>query len=217
MIVACVRTGNKYPIEYVYRLRDMVLRHLKVSHRFVCLTNDMDALPGIECVLITEDLPGWWGKMKLFSTQWRQDEKVIYFDLDMVICNDIAALAALEVELAICGSFTRAAGNKNWPCIYGSCCMVLGVNLGIYIWEIFCRNKAALMAAAGNYGDQMALQHIYPDATILQDVLPQGFFLGYRHLTHYKPAECSVVVFAGANKPHNCNEQWIAKEWARSS
>ena len=216
MIVACVRTGTKYPIEYVYRLRDMVARHLKVPYKFVCLTDDPNLLPDIDCVVVEKGLLGWWAKMQLFNTRWRQGHKVIYFDLDMVICGELAPLAALEVDFAVCGSFTRAAGNKNWPCIYGSCCMVLGVNLGVYIWEIFCRNKVALMAAAGNYGDQMALQHIYPDATILQDVLPQGFFLGYRHLTHHKPEGCSVVVFAGSNKPHNCNEQWIEKEWARS-
>lgn len=216
MIVACVRTGNKYPVEYVYKLRDMVARHLKVPHEFKCLTDRPYDLMDIDCVPIAEHLPGWWGKMKLFSTQWREGEKVIYFDLDMVVCNDIIKLAELEVDFAICGSFTRAAGNKNWPCIYGSCCMVLGKNLDVYIWEIFSCNKQALMAAAGNYGDQMALQHIRPDATILQDVLPKGFFLGYRNLTHYKPEGCSVVVFAGANKPDNCNEQWIAKEWARS-
>lgn len=216
MIVACVRTGTKYSSEYVYKLRDMVARHLRTPHRFICLTDDAAALSGIECVHITEDLPGWWGKMKLFSTQWRQDEKVIYLDLDMVVCGNLAPLAALEVDFAICESFTRAAGNKQWPCIYGSCCMVLGSKLGVYIWEVFSRNKVALMAAAGNYGDQMALQHIRPDATILQDVLPEEFFLGYRNLTHYKPAGCSIVVFAGANKPHNCNEQWIEKEWALS-
>lgn len=216
MIVACVRTGTKYPTEYVYKLRAMVARHLKTEHEFICMTDNPLVLPDIKCVHIVEDLPGWWGKMKLFSTKWRQGQKVLFFDLDMVICGDLAALAALEVDFAICGSFTRASGNKNWPCIYGSCCMVLGADLDVYIWEIFCRNKAALMAAAGNYGDQMALQHIRPDATILQDVLPEGFFLGYRHLNHYKPAECSVVVFAGANKPHNCTEQWIAKEWALS-
>lgn len=216
MIVACVRTGTKYPVEYVYKLQAMVARHMNVPYRFVCLTDNPLALPGIECVNIIENLPGWWGKMKLFSIEWRQDEKVIYFDLDMVICGDISKLVELEVDFAICGSFTRAAGNKNWPCIYGSCCMVLGSSLGVYIWDIFRSNRLALMAAAGNYGDQVALQHIYPDATILQEVLPQGFFLGYRNLTKFKPDECSVVVFAGANKPHNCNEQWIEKEWALS-
>lgn len=216
MIVACVRTGTKYPVEYVYKLRAMVARHLKEKHHFICLTDNSLVLPDIECVEINKDLPGWWGKMKLFSMQWRQGEKVIYFDLDTVICGNISMLGGLEVDFAICGNFTRAAGNKNWPCIYGSCCMVLGKSLGVYIWEIFCKNKKDLVAISGNYGDQMALQHIYPAATILQDVLPQGFFLGYRHLTEFKPEECSVVVFAGASKPHNCNEKWIEQEWALS-
>ena len=67
--------------------------------------------------------------------------------------------------------------------------------------------------AAGPHGDQWIIEKLAPAATLLQDATPKGFFLGYRDLTDTKPESCSLVIFAGAQKPHNCNEEWIASEW----
>ena len=39
MIVACVRTGKRYGVEYVARLKAGVARHLTMPHRFMCLTD----------------------------------------------------------------------------------------------------------------------------------------------------------------------------------
>lgn len=217
MIIACVRTGTKYPVDYVYRLKAMVERHLKVFHKFICITDRPNELKGIEVIDITAlNLPGWWGKMYLFELFWRAGEKVIYFDLDTVICNDIKPLTDLEIEFGICANFTRAYGIKEWPCKYGSCVMVLGKDLDCYIWDIFCKNKETIIRSVGQYGDQSAIEQIAPDATLLQDVLPKGFFIGYRELKDFKPPATSVVVFAGTHKPDNCNEEWIRKEWALS-
>lgn len=217
MIVACVRTGDKYSTDYVYKLRDMVKRHLKMEHEFVCLTDRPKELLGVGVINISSyKLAGWWGKMYLFELFWRASEKVLYFDLDTVICGDITELAKLDIDLGICGNFTRAAGNLSWPCRYGSCCMVIGKNLSSYIWDVFCKNKNMMMASIGHYGDQKAIEEIYPSATILQEVLKPNFFVGYRNLTDKKPDDCSIVVFAGSHKPDNCEHDWIKKEWALS-
>lgn len=217
MIVACVRTGGKYSTDYVYKLRDMVARHLPIPHEFICLTDNPNHLVGIK----TDDiwcyhLQGWWGKMALFEPRWRAGERVLYFDLDTVICGDLSPLANLFVDFGICANFTRAAGNKSWPCHYGSCVMTLGPNRCENIWHSFNADDYRLMMKAGNYGDQKVLEWLSPAATLLQDVLPQGFFLGYRDLADTKPKECSVVVFAGSSKPHNSNKEWIKDAWALS-
>ena len=104
MIVACVRNGTKYGTDYVYRLRAMVERHLKVPHWFVCLTDRPDELPDVVTVDIKRHgLPGWFAKMALFEPTWRNGQRVIYFDLDTVICGDLKPLAALAVELMALG------------------------------------------------------------------------------------------------------------------
>ena len=212
MIVACVRTGDKYPVEYVYKLRAMVARHLPINLAFVCLTDRPQDLSGIDVEDISSlGLPGWWGKMALFSRSWRGNEPVLYFDLDTVPCGDLARLANLGIGFGICKNFTRAAGVETYPCRYGSCVMYLGTELDGGVWQSFLNDKDRFMAS--KYGDQAAIEELLPDAKLLQDLFPEGYFLGYRDLTAEKPAAASVVVFAGRSKPHNCEHEWVRREW----
>lgn len=73
LTVACVRWGDKYGPEYVERLAAGVRRYLRRSHRFVCYTDDVEALrrkAGIVAVPLGSGggkWRGWWHKAFLFS------------------------------------------------------------------------------------------------------------------------------------------------------
>lgn len=74
LTVACVRWGHKYGPEYVERLAAGVRRHLRRSHRFVCYTDDVDALRGKTGIVARPlaragagEWRGWWHKAFLFS------------------------------------------------------------------------------------------------------------------------------------------------------
>lgn len=214
LTIACVRTGTKYGPEYVERLRAGVARHLSRPHRFVCLTDRPADLPGIDVVDISAfGLKGWWGKMALLDFASRSSDRVIFFDLDMVMCGPLDPLADVAVDFAICGSFTRAAGNLKWPCRYGSCVMSFAPGFGADGWARFDRERDRWFAQAGTFGDQFVYEGLYPAATILQDILPKGFFLGYRDMTDVKPEGCAVAVFAGSSKPHTCEVPWVRSAW----
>jgi hypothetical protein len=215
--VACVRTGDKYSTDYVHRLRRMVSRHLDRQHRFVVLTDNPGALPDYDTVPVSSNLPGWWAKMQLFSTAWRERQRVLYIDLDMVICGDIAPLADIAADFAICGSFVRATGNTTWPCKYGSCVMVLAPGWGEFVWQRFMADHSYLMGHYARTGDQHAIEALAPDGAILQELMPAGFFVHYRALSDHKdrkPDGCAVVVFAGKSKPANCSVGWVKEYWA---
>lgn len=213
MIVACVRNGSKYGTEYVYRLKAMVERHLKVPHWFVCLTDRPDELDGVVTIPIgRHELPGWFAKMALFEPTWRAGKRVLYFDLDTVICGDLGPLYGLDVEFGICANFTKRKGFKTLS-NYGSCVMSIGPDRLGNVWEEFIDDAPRWIDAAGPHGDQWIIETLSPGATLLQDAMPENYFLGYRDLTPVKPPGCSLVIFAGRCKPHNCNEQWIADEW----
>ena len=210
-----MRTGDKYGTDYVYKLKAGIERHARPPYRFVCLTDRPLDLPDVETVVV-QNLPLWWGKMALFAPDWRKGAKVIFFDLDMVICGSLEPLQDIRTDFAVCGNFTRAAGNRYWPCSYGSCAMVIGEGKAQGIWERFAEDPRHYVGKAGPYGDQMAIEWLYPDADILQEHLPPGYFLGYRDLPTYehgKPKHCSVVVFAGDNKPHDCKIEWVQDAW----
>jgi len=215
MIVACVRTGTKYGSYYVYRLKRAIERYLHRPYRFVCLTDRPQDICDIETVAAHE-LPGWWGKMKLFDTSWRTGERVIYFDLDTVICGDLSPIADLNVSFGICANFTRLAGNRDWPCRYGSAVMTIEDGEGRSLWNWFLVDRDAIMARHERHGDQAAIEKFYPQAPFLQNLLPPGFFLGYRDLPKHRtrPKECSVVVFAGSHRPHNTDCIWAREAWA---
>lgn len=221
MIVACVRTGTKYGVEYVTRLHAAVSRHLPVDHRFVCLTDQPSEL-GTLCETVDISLyglPGWWGKMALFQTKWRANETVLYLDLDTVVVGSLFPLAALAVDFGICASFTRAAGLTSWPCKYGSCAMVISPTVGSHVWDMFMYDREVWMEKYKRTGDQHLIEIAFPDATLLQEALPAGFFLGYRDLHKHEaepPLGCSVVVFAGSHKPANCRIPWVRTAWEAS-
>lgn len=220
LTVACVRTGTKYDLDYVARLRDGVARHLDRPHRFICLTDQVAAPIDVEPVWIGHlDLQGWWGKMALFSPAVRGAGRCLYLDLDSVIVGDLAPLADWDGDFAICENFTRLAGHATWPCRYGSCAMVFRDGWGQDVWDAFRGDRLRIMVESPK-GDQQAIEHLVPDAALLQRELAarghRGFFLNKRDLARHPecaPAGAALVVFGGAQRPHNCRVEWVAKHW----
>lgn len=212
LVVACVRVGDKYSADYVDRLYNGVKRHLNVPFTFVVVGDA--TYPGRPYTTMTSYYPNWWSKMVLFGKLWRHGRRVIGLDLDTVVCGPLDHLAEIDDPLAICGSFVRAAGHSNWPCAYGSCVMVLNDSLGNDAFAKFLNDPKAVMKKHEQYGDQKFIEEVYPKATILQDVLPDGFFLNYRNLPGTEgPGPASLVIFGGKNKPDNCNVKWVKEEW----
>ena len=80
MRVICVKVGDKYNPDWVYRLARMVNSHFS-PHEFVCMTDK--PVDGVDCVE-APDLPGWWAKVGLFEPGKFPGDN-LYFDLDVVI------------------------------------------------------------------------------------------------------------------------------------
>lgn len=214
LIVACVRSGERYGIEYVERLAKMVKRHLPLEHTFVCLTDQPDRCDGVDFLDMSfTKLPGWWMKMALFRSAWRYDRRVLFFDLDTVVIGDITMLAQLDVRFGISLNFARAFGATSWPCNYASSTMVLGPDLDDDVWYRFEKDASRLMIQFERTGDQHVIENFYPRATILQTKLPRDYLLNYRAIGPNKPTGSSVIVFGGKSKPHNSAHQWVRDEW----
>lgn len=214
--IACVRTGTKYGIEYVERLRDMVRRHLPLEHDMVCLTDQPETVPGVRMIYLNyPELSGWWAKMVLFSFQSNNPHRLLYFDLDTVIVDDLTPLATIQCDFAICENFTKLAAHPDWPCNYGSCVMLMPPGFGAEIWEPFSYARQVWMQACPK-GDQQAIEQLWPNAIYLQNILPPGYFVGRRDFTDEKPEGAAVMIFAGKHKPHNTPHTWLREAWEGS-
>src|SRR6056300_21565 len=93
--VLCVRFGTKYPISYVEKLRNMVSRHMTVPYEFVCLTDDPTPITGVRLIVEKNAgyIKGWWHKIHMFDPNLPLQGTILYFDLDVVIINNLDKLA----------------------------------------------------------------------------------------------------------------------------
>jgi len=90
--VICLKHGIKYSTKYANNLYNMVQRHLRMPHRFVCFTDDpKDLNPGIEVRLLPHNnIQGWWWKPYIFKADhFPEGDTNFYIDLDMVIVKGI--------------------------------------------------------------------------------------------------------------------------------
>jgi hypothetical protein len=92
--------------EHVITLRNMVARHLRLDHEFVCVTDRDHIADGIRCVPIDDrtHVPGTCGR-KL--TIWAPDaaerigKRILSLDLDLVITADITPLIDRPEEVCL--------------------------------------------------------------------------------------------------------------------
>lgn len=212
-IVACVRTGTAFDFGYVVKMRNMVARHMHRPYELVCLTDQADRCNGVTFLDVEEiGLKGWWAKLILFAPEWRSFHKVVYFDLDTVIVNDVAPLVDAPGEFSILESPVRRAGIE-YPCKYNSSVMVIGGGQCAFVWNDFDTRRDWMMEQSGRYGDQKAIELLYPEALLLQPLMPMEFFCNYRDLTMHPPKHASVINFGGTHKPHTCQIPWVQEAW----
>ena len=107
LTVACFRWRNvhqgfvlpaqrvsRYPVKWVYKLRDGVARHYDKPHRFVCITDE--PIADVECLPLWPDLAelgGCYRRLKLFDPEMALlGDRFVTLDLDAVIVGDLAPL-----------------------------------------------------------------------------------------------------------------------------
>lgn len=199
--------GTKYPDYYVQRLQLEVAKNLTIPHRFVCVTDRK--IDGVETIPPINDLPGWWGKLNLFSAGF-DDQHNLWLDLDVVITGNLDSMVETYRDSALATPWNWAASGHG------------GVQSSVMLWhrggplpiyQAFDhsiaywppRNEPGVL-----FGDQ---EHItaernkgFPVTRIDPDLV-----LSYKyHCRNGLPAGCQVVVFHGSPKPGDAN---VKEEW----
>ena len=105
--VVCLYWGNKYKVEYVKILYNMVQRHLTIPHKFIIYTEHvkMKKLVKGDNVEVRKlpfhDYQGWWNKLTLFSPEANLKGDSLYFDLDVVITDNIDSFFTHEKDIKV--------------------------------------------------------------------------------------------------------------------
>lgn len=104
LTVVCLLVRGEYPYtsEYVRRLEVMVRRYLQRPYRFVCLTDQPEAMPGVEAMRV-ERLNGFafWTKLRVFEHDHLWGGRVLYLDLDSLIVAPLDRIVDFPAPLAL--------------------------------------------------------------------------------------------------------------------
>ena len=216
LTVLCVYQPSKvYNPDYVLNLQAAVKRHLPVEHRFVCMTKQ--AVPGVDCIQLEYDFPGWWSKMEMFRPGLPY-ERILYIDLDTVITGDISDIASYTGVAGITEDFIHGGPSQS----------ILNFHTGTFghVWDEFIRDPDFWMYEGDrmippNFGDQtMMTEVVHPfEFDYWQDLHP-GQIISYRldckksNVIDELPEDARMISFHGREKPHKTHG-WIQDHWNR--
>lgn len=227
--VLCVRFGNKYGIHYVEKLRNMVARHISVPYQFVCLTDDPTPIKDVKLIVQKNSgyLKGWWHKVHMFDPHLPFKGRILYMDLDVVVCGNIDKLVTTyKHEFLGIRDFNRKF-YKSWKNLNSS---VLSWIHGTqtHIWDQFCNSKQTAMKL---HGDQ---DWIWKTSRDKLTFFPDSWIQSYKWEIRSKPEleiyqgkrkfrtinnniqpdpQCCIAVFHGDPNPADVQDKFVVDNW----
>ena len=205
-LVVCVYWGDKYPLNYVRKLKSAVSSNLR-PHDFLCVTaNPRVAEMGVQTVTPHVSFEGWWQKVGLFAPGLLGEPRpVLYLDLDVVITGSLDPL--LEFEIPQYGLLMAENFGPNKP--------QAAHNSSVMVWvagdcdDIATEFDPAYMKAL--HGDQC---YLWRKKTGRIDNFPRSLVRSYKYdCTSGVPENCRVVVFHGKPDPHEVRAPWVDAHW----
>ena len=151
--VVCLYWGQKYKTEFVNVLYNMVEKHLSLPHKFIIYTDHvkMHKLVKGENVEVRKlpfhDYTGWWNKLTLFSPEANLEGDCLYFDLDVVITENIDCFALYEPDTPFIGmnDFNKATG------LFNSSIMRFNNKVMTqHVWQPYLKEKSRFMKLQGD-------------------------------------------------------------------
>ena len=227
--ILCVRFGTKYSIEYVQRLRNMVERHLTVPYNFYCLTDDHTPIQGVTLINQPNQgyAKGWWHKVQMFNPVLPIRGRILYMDLDVVICRNIDKLATtFTTDFLGIRDFNRKF-HSNWKYLNSS---VMSWNHGTQS-HIYRQFMEAPKIAMKLHGDQ---DWIWKTSKNIIKFWPEKWIQSYKweirsreelHMIHNQrlfktvnndvnpDKECCIAVFHGEPNPAQVQDKFVVDNW----
>ena len=215
--VITMLTGDKYPIDYVYKLYRAVERNMSQRYRFVLVTDrPVSHFDGLDMDIITNMniFPGWWNKLMNFTLIG----ECLWLDLDAVIVGPLDGLCETEAQLRI---------GKNWAQSgHGGCqSTVMYWREGLYrtitvpFSKAYRENPDRYPWPPKNvpqslWGDQEYLTELRDSGLLEVDYYSERELCSYKyHCRDGLPEGVSVIAFHGKPDPHEVSDKWVKDAW----
>ena len=207
----------------------MVSRHLTVPHEFICLTDDPIPILGVKDILQDHGgyKKGWWHKIHMFDPELSLQDTVLYFDLDVIIHDNIDKLLHVaQGKITGIRDFNRKF-NPNWNSLNSSV-MCWDHRKHSYLWTEFKKDPQVAQRFPGDqeWIWQKAKRWIdfYPDEWIQSykwEVRQRSELAGMSTQRNFRSTDNAVTVhddscvtvFHGHPKPDKINDKFVLDNW----
>lgn len=227
--ILCVRFGNKYPVLYVERLRNMIKRNITVPYKLVCLTDDPQPIEGVELVVQKNAgyTKGWWHKVHMFDNTLPFSGRILYMDLDVVISGNLDKLTKIPGGTFMGIRDFNRKFHRDWKYLNSSVMSWVHGTQG----HIYSQFKANPQAAQRMHGDQdwtwkCAKDRIkfWPESWIqsykweIRNRHELHVINGVRQFTSVRdditpPTDCIICVFHGSPNPAIVQDKFVVDNW----
>lgn len=200
--IVCVKVGEKFRPEYVTHLQNGLRRHLHAPFSFACLTDDPSGLRCRTIPILRNDLTGWWHKVTLFSGDMDfVGNRVLYFDLDVVLTGDITPIIQHPASFATLRDRWQKPGTIN------SSFMLWNHDEYRHIYDEF--------DGPGNWiGDQNYITTKVDDPYFINDAYSEWVKSFKADLQNQEPiSDERLVYFHGLPRPWEL--EWVHRIWNR--
>ena len=225
---ACVYYGDKYKIEYVEKLYNMVQRHTTLPHNFICFTDSTiiqrrlkRTLSGHKIIFRQfhrHDFKGWFNKLQLFSPEAELIGNTLYMDLDVVILDNIDCFFTCGKDHNFVGmnDFNPTSGQFN-----SSIMKFNNETSNKLIWEEYMKRRGDFKK---HHGDQNIITDLikkHKDTISFPDEWTQSYKWYDRSGKRYhrdkwtfeQHPKAKVCVFHGSPNPHDSQQEWVKNNW----
>lgn len=218
--------GDKYSLDYVYKLKAGVSRYLKQPHRFMVMTErerDWSPPAGIERHAIKDPNllvhKGCFARLRMFDSGWQEnrkiDDRLVCLDLDIIITGALDPLFDRTENFVILGGV-----NSRNPCPYNGSVMMLRPGYNEMVWSMFSYQEACKMKFYEFPDDQGWIAHMLPKDAVatwqagrtsgIYGFMKPGWITGDR-----LPDQARIVAFPGKREPKDFRHlDWVKKHWA---
>jgi hypothetical protein len=207
----------------------MVSRHLTLPYVFKCLTDDRHPVEGVETIYRPNSgyRRGWWHKVQLFDPDLPLSGRILYFDLDVVIHDNIDRLLTnYDQEFVGIRDFNRKF-HSNYKYLNSSVMSWCHPDQS-QVWQEFVKDTSIPNKFMG---DQDWIWHTAKDRITF---FPEDWIQSYKWEVRSRnditliggkrkfktddhnivpDKNCSVTVFHGDPKPKDVRDKFVVDNW----
>jgi ubiquinone/menaquinone biosynthesis C-methylase UbiE len=209
-IVCVLKSGGDYDLDYVKRLRNMVNRHTSKNYDFYCFTDTIIDSSICKSIRLINNYNRWWSKIELFRKGLIEAKRLVYFDLDTVILDNIENIIESNSNFVALKPW-NPKNRSNGLCASG---MMSWINNGMF--NFIYKQFRAVDIVKYSRGDQEYISHMLNKKNVhpifFQDE-KEGIYSYKRNCRRFLPGNAKIVCFHGRPRPRDTNVKWVIDNW----